>query len=153
MLSSNVQTSVQLAPCMAMHGFTLPRALQEASRRSQEWSKRTQDSSSSALEEASRRPQECSKMLQTWEVPEEHLRALSKMLKKSQHQAHLDLGLNVTQSGPSDTHSKNLFDSTQLDSASFGSTSSVHGYACVHTSTCMYSYVYAHRARLLDVGS
>ena len=53
---------------------------------------------------------------------------------KSQHQAYLDLGLNVTPSGRSETHSKNLFDSAQLDSASFGSTVSVHVYARVHTS-------------------
>ena len=61
---------------------------------------------------------------------------------KSQHQAYLDLGLNVTPSGRSETHSKNLFDSAQLDSASFGSTVSVHVYARVHTSIYIYIYVY-----------
>ena len=70
------------------------------------------------------------------------LRALSRLLKKSQHQAYLDLGLNVTQSERSETHSKNLFDSAQLDSASFGSTSSVHVYARVHTSIYIYIYIY-----------
>ena len=73
-------------------------------------------------------------MLQKWGLPQEHLRALSRLLKKSQHQAFVDLGLNVNPSGRSETHSKNLLDSAQLDSASFGSTSSVHGYARVHTS-------------------
>ena len=131
---------------------TAPRALREASRRLQERSGRPQDASR-ALRDASRRLQERSGRLETaqersgrpqddshrrssfskWGFPQEHLRVLSRLLKKSQHQAYLDLGLNVTQSGRSETHSKNLFDSAQLDSASFGSTSSVHGYARVHT--------------------
>ena len=57
---------------------------------------------------------------------------------KSQHQADLDLGLNVTPSGRSETLSKNLFKSAQLDSASFGSTVSVHVFARVHTSTYLH---------------
>ena len=107
-------------------GFqTAPRALWEASRRLQEHSGRLQHRSKSAAG-GSKTP---SRMLQDASHVRVSSRALLRLLQKSQHQAYLDLGLNVTPSGRSETHSKNLFDSNQLDSASFVSTVSVHVYA------------------------
>ena len=94
-----------------------------------------------ALREASRRLTQASKLLKV-DFIQEHLRALSGLLMKSQHQVYLDLGLNVTRSGRSKTHSKNQFDSAPLDSASFGSTVSVHVYARAHTSIYIYIYKY-----------